>query len=331
MYKPVDDVSIIIPSRALDELTKFCVTKVRELYPEAEIILVVDSVESHEFITAKNVRVAISHENNIALKRNIGVKAATKTYLAFIDSDAFPKKGWLEEATLLLKENLQIGIVGGPNLPTEDQSFCEELSFRSCCSPLVAMNCKDKTQSQKSHYRNLVSSCNMVVRRRDYNAVDGMNPDLHVMEDLEFCKRIIKELGKSIYYSDKVIVHHRNREFKGFLGQRFTYGMLATHAVLKNKNYNLSLSLVPMGFILFLLSLAIASIFSTVAVNFLFGVIFLYLVLIVFEAIRVSSSIKQVFPLMVYLLLGNLLPGAGGIYNLAWQPKLKYRFYKNWT
>jgi cellulose synthase/poly-beta-1,6-N-acetylglucosamine synthase-like glycosyltransferase len=45
----------------------------------------------------------------------LAVKSAKTKYLAFIDSDAYPSEGWIENSLKFLK-NKQIGIIAGPHI-----------------------------------------------------------------------------------------------------------------------------------------------------------------------------------------------------------------------
>src|SRR5206468_4084819 len=91
-------------------------------------------------------------------------------------------------------------------------------------------------------------SCNLVMRRREYLELGGMSEALFTAEDLDFCIRLraqgrhilksrssavnsdldfcirLRAQGRHILYSPDVLVYHKNRNLRGFLNQRLTYG-----------------------------------------------------------------------------------------------------------
>lgn len=86
-------ISIIIPSRNIDFLLEHSIEKIRQLYPNVKIILVLDDdSKKHIYSNDKNISVIKSDNYNMSAKRNAGVDLANTEYIAFIDSDAYPKE-----------------------------------------------------------------------------------------------------------------------------------------------------------------------------------------------------------------------------------------------
>ena len=102
-------VSILIPCRTVDSFAKECVAQCRDLvYKEFEIILLPDSEAILE-----GARVVPTGPVLPGRKRNMGADVAAGAVLAYIDSDAYPRRDWLANAVTHLQEK-GVGAVGGP-------------------------------------------------------------------------------------------------------------------------------------------------------------------------------------------------------------------------
>ena len=85
--------AILIPCIRMDPLTIKCVTKSRELFPQAEILVLAD-VSDNKDIIEKLASVIVTGPITIAKKRNLGTQRSNRVFIAFIDSDAYPDSGW---------------------------------------------------------------------------------------------------------------------------------------------------------------------------------------------------------------------------------------------
>ena len=75
---------------------------------------------------------------------------------------------------------------------------------------------------KQTHYTTQVSSCNMVLKKSLFKRVGGMNKEIYIGEDADFCNKVNK-LYK-ISHSPKIKIFHKSRKFIPFLFQRFAYG-----------------------------------------------------------------------------------------------------------
>ena len=87
----------------------------------AKIIVVTDGncPQEHNFVAEKNVEIISSKDLTIAAKRNLAADLATTTFLAFIDSDAYPENDWLLNSLEIFEADSRIAAVCGPNLSPE--------------------------------------------------------------------------------------------------------------------------------------------------------------------------------------------------------------------
>lgn len=102
-------VAIIIPTREIDFYAKRCVERCNTLYPEVEIMLITDGLVPG--LPSK--------------KRNWAMKHSTADIFAFLDSDAYPDNGWLENALIWLEK---YDAVCGPGVLPPDAPFEEQVA-----------------------------------------------------------------------------------------------------------------------------------------------------------------------------------------------------------
>ena len=70
---------------------------------------------------------------------------------------------------------------------------------------------------------------------------------------MDFCRRLIAR-GRKILYSPDVLVYHKNRDLKGFVKQRLTFGSSVFSLLRESLDLQFFLLLLPACFVVFLLS-----------------------------------------------------------------------------
>lgn len=299
------DVAVVIPTKEIDAMLVDHVARINQLYPGIEVIVVAD-VLGTEAIEAKVIE---ADSPVLGLKRNLGVKHTDKTYIAFIDSDAYPDEGWLETAIEQLEKNKSIGIVGGPNLPHPDETREQRLGALACDSSLVVgPNTFWKRRSATRFVSELPSS-NMVFRRQDYLDIGGMSGQVMTGEDIVFYVHMAG-LGKKILFHQNVRVFHFNRGLKPFLRQRYVWGK-GVFSVLRIVFPAYLMSLMPFFFVSALLLLGLVGLFWTPALAFFAAILGLYTAAALFESIRIGKSDwLYLFP---FIAGANISSGLGAI------------------
>ncbi len=324
------EVSIIIPSVKWEPFTEQCVTICSALFPESEIILVLENDVALNF-SFKNLKV-LYQGGVISKKRNVGVAAATTEFVAFIDSDAFPHKDWLSSAIETLKNDKTAGMIGGPNISPLTQQHQRNLVGMATKSWLVAGKWNFyKSEKSSARYCDNLPSCNLVLRKQLFEQLNGMNEALEVGEDTDFCARMIAS-GYRVYFNPKTIVYHYDREIAAYFRQRMVRGAgvyeLIAGSSAQKKNLYTYLLLQPVFTLLFWLSFPLAFFWQPwLYVMAMIGG--LYLMLIVFEAYKNSTSLKYLPMVSALILAGNILPGAGFILKAFHLLPSLSSFYRN--
>ena len=90
------DFTIIIPCVSFRDV-KNCIKNIRKNYKKIKIIVSLNKA-GRKINRDKNLKIIISNNISIGKKRNIAVDVCKSKYIAFIDSDAYPEKNWIESA-----------------------------------------------------------------------------------------------------------------------------------------------------------------------------------------------------------------------------------------
>lgn len=192
-------VSIIIPTKKLDDYTNRCVSYCEEYCPGAEVIIVTDKVCPG--LPAK--------------KRNWAMARATGDVYAFIDSDAYPSPNWLKKALFWLKE---YPAVCGPGVLPPDAPFTEKIAdqvHKWMFAPYRVTPQKERTVSWFPTF-------NLIVRKE----VATKFEDYLTGEDDKFGLNI---KGGIFYHPDILVFHNRRGAFKPLWKQFGTWGKHKGH------------------------------------------------------------------------------------------------------
>ena len=234
-----NNVTIIIPSRTIDFLLEKCVAEIRKLYNSVKIILILDEYEENNcFSNIKNIEVYKSVNRNMSAKRNLGVNKANTKYIAFIDSDAYPLKNWLEEAINFLEYNNNYSAVTGlwHNFPDDslEQQCLRLVRFSSLFTHeewRLLINPEGKAQECK-----MVPTSNVIMKKSDYDTIGGMNENIFLAEDNDFSERLIKNGGK-VMYLPPVSIYHRESTFIPYFKKLYSMNYYYSNMLIKGKMY----------------------------------------------------------------------------------------------
>lgn len=314
MTEPTLDATIIIPSIAADPLLVRCITTCRRLYPELDIIALIDEADGAEAI-GNLATVIITGQATIGAKRNHGVELSSTGYVAFIDSDAYPEEGWLDRAIghLDVDQNLRLGAVGGPNVSPSDAPFGERCVGRAHLSPLVSgWWTYRKRPSAPARDVTHLPTCNLVVRRADYEAVDGMDEQLFTAEDTDFCRRLTLR-GRKIRFEPDVTVVHKDRNLHDFVKQRYTFGVAMVPLVASGNRPSPTYTAVSLLPVAALVHFAAGPVLlrSPSLRRWWLATTAAYASVVGWEACRTSRTPQEIPGTVLALVIGNLGPGLG--------------------
>lgn len=325
------DITVIIPTKKVDELTIFCVKNVSSLFPSVKIIVLpdVNSTGENEIAALKSdIEIFVTGKTTIAAKRNIGVKMSSSYLIGFIDSDAYPDKTWLTKAINIFNSQPLVNVVSGPNVYPPDSSAGERLIGICELSELITINAR---YVKKKNYARMVPNmpaCNLIIKKLVYECVGGMNENLHGGEDFDFCIKI-SAINSCIAYDPDILVFHKSRSLKGYFLKRLSYGGFAADNIKNINSFSVLKTLVPAIFVIWLLIFPFFSDMTVISTIFLVSV-FCFVGLIIIETIRLSERLMDLFFVPPLLLVGCLLPGIGTILRLLHIMPSYSKTYKNY-
>lgn len=144
-----------------------------------------------------------------ARKRNRGAALAQGDILAFIDDDTRPLPGWLLSATSHFRDS-SIGAVGGPSITPPDDPFWARVSGAAYESWMLSAGERLRYLPTQSRDVYDFPSCNLLVRKSTFDALNGFGTDFWPGEDTEFCLALIRK-GFRIRYDPKAVIEHHRR------------------------------------------------------------------------------------------------------------------------
>ncbi len=246
-------VSIIIPVRNRQEELKGCLESVfSQDYPsqKMEVIVIDDgSTDGTAHVAASFPCRILANQTSRGQSRcrNMGAQEAKGQILAFIDSDCVADNGWLKELVPYFQWR-RLAAVGG-----YVDGFYHETPldrYEETCSPLnMGKQILYSTKDSSTFY---MPSCNLLVQREAYRAVEGMKEDMHVGEDVDLCWRF-RDRGYDIAFIPRGIVHHKHRNELGkMLRRRSDYGAseAVLHALHPEKKKNMRIPPLSLGIFL---------------------------------------------------------------------------------
>jgi len=115
--KVLSEISVVIPTRNREADLEMCIESlIAQTCPPHEIIVIDDCSSDNTPIVCRkyNVKLVRNHRRmRQSYGKNVGIKKSTGRLVAFIDDDCVAQRSWLEELSEALKNDQDIGIVGG--------------------------------------------------------------------------------------------------------------------------------------------------------------------------------------------------------------------------
>jgi cellulose synthase/poly-beta-1,6-N-acetylglucosamine synthase-like glycosyltransferase len=246
IYNP--RVSIIIPCKDIGAQTSECIDTCKQLdYDNFEIIVLPDDHSKG----AGDIKIIATGSVSPGRKRNIGAKNSTGDFLAFIDSDAYPRRDWLKNAVRYFSDP-EIAGVGGPGVTPEEDHILQKAGGYILSSFMVG-GLANRYGSAKSRESDDIHSCNFIARRTILDEIGGWNEKYWPGEDTLICLGIDKLNKKMIEASDVVVYHHRRPLFSRHLLQVSRFGQHRGFFAKRFPENSLRLNyFIPSLFVLFL-------------------------------------------------------------------------------
>src|SRR5207248_1933132 len=161
------------------------------------------------------VRAIHQPNRGLSYARNVGLRAATGSVVAYTDSDCFADPDWLTHLVHQLQRS-GAAAVGGPNLTPEDGWLA------ACVAAAPGQPTHVLETDQVAEH---IPGCNMAFWRDALVAINGFDPLYRKAgDDVDVCWRL-QQAGRWITFAPGAFVwHHRRQGPRSYLRQQAGYG-----------------------------------------------------------------------------------------------------------
>lgn len=206
-------VSIIIPLYKKTPYFFEAVGRCLELdYPNFEVLVGVDG-KTKVSVKDPRVRILKTGQKNTgpAEKRDIGVRRANGSVIAFLDDDSYPERDWLKKSVKYLTRK-KIAAVCGPGLTPPWDSFSQKITGSVLGSYFGSGPYYYRFVKGSPRYVDDYPAYNMIVAKAALSKVGGWGTKFYGGEDTALCLKLINA-GEKIYYHPDIVVYHHRRHF----------------------------------------------------------------------------------------------------------------------
>ena len=216
------DITVVIPVRDNVSGVRRLVSSLRGLR-----VIVVDDGSSppieHEDFVGAHCDVQVLHHprsKGAAAARNTGLAACATDFVAFLDSDVAPRRGWLEallghfcDPTVALVAPRIVGLSHNENVVARYEAVHSSLDLGEREAPVLP-------HSTVSY----VPSAAIICRCAAIRDVGGFDETMQSGEDVDLCWRLI-EAGARLRYEPIALVAHDHRtQLRHWLARKAFYG-----------------------------------------------------------------------------------------------------------
>ncbi|MFH1188418.1 MAG: glycosyltransferase [bacterium] len=325
-------VSIIVPVKKVNDYIFESIPKLLQIKRDDFEIIIFTDEEDREHTWTKT-KIIPSGVVGPAEKRDLALQYARGEILAFLDDDAYPEAGWLENA-LENFDDKSVGAVGGPAVTPQDDGVLEKASgavFESFLGGGTARNryLPMGTRKQVDDW----PTVNFLIRKDVFKQVGGFNSAYWPGEDTKLCLDIINAGYTIIYDPNSIVYHHRRKDILKHLKQIGNYAIHRGYFAKRYPKNSYKLPyFVPSAFAVYLLLLVASLFIFPGSYVLIFSIpLFVYIVGLVMDAIIIGIRWKNLavaLAVMPLIFLTHIWYGVRFIQGLVFTKKLKSELRK---
>jgi len=305
-------ISIIIPCKEVGQYAKECVEYCKRLdYGNYEIILLPDSALEK----VDGIKIVPTGPVTPGAKRNIGVAKSSGEICAFIDSDTYPRRDWLNNAIKYFNDP-KVAAVGGPGITPSEDAVMQKASGHVLSSFMVG-NLSNRYKAKKCLESDDVHSCNFIARKSTLIEAGGWNEEYWPGEDTLICLSIKRLNKKLIEALDVVVYHHRRPLFKEHLRQVWRFGRHRGFFAKKYRGNSFKFTyFAPSLFVSSLFAGLIISILNSLFTKVLLTAITAYLILCLIATLLEVRKTRLVLPVWLGIIATHIVYGTSFLIGL---------------
>jgi len=199
-----------------------------------EIIVVDNNSTDNSWVVTNELDncILVKNKSNrgFCIANNQALKKIQSRFILLLNPDTELTTGAIEKMLKYLNYNQKVGIVGPkvlyPNGKLQYTAFCfptvftifSDIFFLNRLFPTSKIfNKKDLGYWGHNNIREVdaVSGCCLLLKKRVYDDIGGLDENLFFMDDIDFCKRTKNKTWKVIYFPKSVIYHHGGMSSSG--------------------------------------------------------------------------------------------------------------------
>ncbi len=247
------------------------------------------------------VKLLINEGETISSGRNIGLKAGSSEYVAYLDGHAYVGKDWLETLYNTFKSfegNCRLGGVGSTYAsPADDSPFGKTVAY--CVQTSFGGLGTSFTEEKKIHP---VETVAFAMYKRSTLESEGVIYDEKMThcEDTDFNHQLVNKGYVLLKHPKAMVYQYRRKNIGQFFRQMFKYGEGRYKLVDKYKETLRYYHLIPV-FVIFYLLFAFISL-----ILFLFNQLNSYYLILIFSPIFLYLIVDVIYTLLLIVKHGSL-------------------------
>lgn len=213
--------SVIVCTRNGSQTLKACLEALGKLrYPKFEVLLIDDGSTDTVPEIVKSfpaVRAFRQEPAGLSVARNLGMKEARGSILAYTDDDCVAHPDWLLHLAHAFASGPNVAAAGGPNIPPPPRNGTEAVVASAPGAPAhVLLN-----DVEAEH----LPGCNLAIRKTALEGIGGFRAVFTTAgDDVDICWRLRAAGGQLKYVPGAMVWHHRRFSVGAYLRQQRGYG-----------------------------------------------------------------------------------------------------------
>ncbi len=213
--------SVVVPVYNGAETISACLESLlaQDYPPGAYEIIVVENGSTDnttQVVEKYPVRLYHSDKRGPSPARNYGIARSEADVVAFTDADCIADPKWLQELAQPYIDP-EIGGVGGAILAYAHGDRNEMQQFSDEYSPLVNF------VSGRGEFMPHLYTANASYRHHLVNQVQGFNPRLVTIEDVDLAWRLQLQTGARLHYAPGAVIYHDHRATRAGLARQYRH------------------------------------------------------------------------------------------------------------